>query len=661
MWYQLKKGKKLKHTRRIKKKKTRKIKHAKKSIKKLKQRKKIKKHTKKSPSPKNINGYKRWIKILQYDLKERNSTILELQKQYDERSKWALDLDKKLKQSDETIIDLQKQFDERTKWTNELDNKLKQRDETITNLQKQFDERSNWIEDQDKKSKQKDSTILELQKQYDERSKWALELDKKLKQSDETIIDLQKQFDERTSWANELDNKLKQRDEKVSELQKQYDEGKNLLSNLKNENDKIKKLLQTKESELNEAKTTLQTKESELNEAKITLQTKDSQFQNLQNESDAKQRELDLIRNSVVFSITSGIAQKLGKIAPKSTRRGDALKMVADAYTMKKKNGSKTILKAVASKVTKKKLRLGDSRQIPEVYLKPIIRNEEYLSSKTIKIDEKFEPDLQLRESLKFGNHNISNLSRFPKISIIIITLNQLEALKRNLSSIEERSTYKNYEIIIVTNNHDENSEMRKFLKTVKHSVYVYDDEYSFGAMNNFGASKADGEFLLFLNDDMQVSEPNWLEAFLSLGLKRNTGVVGAKLLSPNGKLQDCGGIVWRNGNAWNYGRNYEPEDPKFNYVRDIDYCSGSCLFVKKVIFNQVGGFDSRFDPAYWEDTDLCFSIRKLGYRVLYQPLAKLVHYEGMTQGTSTDEGLKSNQVHWPNLCVHQTVFEDRL
>ena len=118
------------------------------------------------------------------------------------------------------------------------------------------------------------------------------------------------------------------------------------------------------------------------------------------------------------------------------------------------------------------------------------------------------------------------------------------------MASVKEKSTYKNYEIIIVTNNHDENSEMRKFLKTVKHTICVYDDKYSFGRMNNFGVTKAKGEFLLFLNDDVKVITPNWLESFLSLALNNSAGAIGGKLLSTDGKLQDCGGIVWKNGNA---------------------------------------------------------------------------------------------------------------
>jgi len=249
-----------------------------------------------------------------------------------------------------------------------------------------------------------------------------------------------------------------------------------------------------------------------------------------------------------------------------------------------------------------------------------------------------------LRKFMKFGSNNITKLSRYPKISIIISTYDKIDALKNNLASIKSKTTYQNYEIIIVTNNQDENSEMREFLKTIDDQVLTYQDGYSFGEMNNFAASNAQGEFLLFLNDDVQVQSPNWLEAFLVLALNESTGAVGPKLLSPGGKLQDCGGIVWRDGNAWNHGRNHNPNEPKFNYVRDVDYCSGSCLLVKKKVFDKIGGFDSRFSPAYWEDTDLCFEIRKLGYQVLYQPLANLVHYEGLTQGINHNKGLKSFQ-----------------
>lgn len=395
-------------------------------------------------------------------------------------------------------------------------------------------------------------------------------------------------------------------------------------------------------------------------ELKNAINTKKAQIENLQTELELTKQKLKKIENSVVFAMMSIVIRVLEKIAPESTRRRNALRLASAAYLITKEHGTRALITAVKDRFYQKQLQT--TKEISKHTIKPNLKTQvqnKKLKSKLLAVTEKFSPDPSLRDFLKFGSHNIINISHFPKISIIIITYNQVEAVKRNIQSIEVLSTYKNYEIIIVTNNHDENSEMRRYLKTVKYQVLVYEKEYSFGGMNNFGASKATGEFLLFLNDDVEVASPNWLEGFLSLALNDKVGVVGAKLLYPNMKLQDCGGIVWKDGNAWNYGRFFRSNDPKCNYVRDVDYITGACLFVKKEIFDKVGGFDGRYDPAYWEDNDLCFSIQKEGYRVLYQPLSKVIHYEGQTQGTDTSKGIKSYQI--PNQKKFYDKWKDRL
>lgn len=415
-----------------------------------------------------------------------------------------------------------------------------------------------------------------------------------LNQSHKELRRLQKEFAERTEWAISLDEKLKKKNKEIAYLQ-------------------------------------------------IAIQTKDAQIQNLYNELEQAEFELNEIKNSVMYGITSVIARNLDKLAPESTRRRNALRLASAAYLMRKERGSKVLLGEAKRKIIKTRLKTKpSSRPIPHEYLKTLQGTK--FSSNVLKIENDFEPDFSLRKFMKFGSNNVTKLPRYPKISIVISTFDQTDVLKNNLASIKSKTTYQNYEIIIVTNNLDENSEMREFLKTIDAQVLIYQDEYSFGGMNNFAAAKAQGEFLLFLNDDVEVQSPNWLEAFLVLALNESTGAVGPKLLSSSGKLQDCGGIVWRDGNAWNHGRNHNPSEPKFNYVRDVDYCSGSCLLVKKTVFDKIGGFDSRFSPAYWEDTDLCFEIRKLGYQVLYQPLASLVHYEGLTRGINPNKGLKSYQ-----------------
>ena len=152
------------------------------------------------------------------------------------------------------------------------------------------------------------------------------------------------------------------------------------------------------------------------------------------------------------------------------------------------------------------------------------------------------------------------------------------------------------------------------------------------------------GKYILFLSNDTQVQE-NWLQPLVELIEKDDTiGAVGPKLVLKNGKLQEAGGIVWKGASAWSYGKNCHPALPEFNYVKEVDYISGAALMVKRAIWEKLGGFDDFFSPAYYEDIDLCFSIRKLGYKVIYQPASVVVHFEGITNGTNISEGQKQHQ-----------------
>ncbi len=132
----------------------------------------------------------------------------------------------------------------------------------------------------------------------------------------------------------------------------------------------------------------------------------------------------------------------------------------------------------------------------------------------------------------------------------------------------------------------------------------------------NQGAAVARGKYLVFLNNDTVVL-PGWLKGLVeTIEANPAIGAVGSMFLYPDGSIQEAGGIVWKNGEAHHYGWGGSPDDLQFNFAREVDYCSAASLLVKSEIFNRLGGFDRRFAPAYYEDVDLCFGVRSLGYKV---------------------------------------------
>ncbi|MBA3486560.1 MAG: glycosyltransferase, partial [Lysobacter sp.] len=175
-----------------------------------------------------------------------------------------------------------------------------------------------------------------------------------------------------------------------------------------------------------------------------------------------------------------------------------------------------------------------------------------------------------------------------------------------------------------------------------------------FIAACNDGAAIAKGEYLVFLNNDT-VPQPGWLDALLATFDEHpRTGLAGSQLLYPDGRLQEAGGLVFADGSGWNYGRFAAPDAPRYAFVREADYCSGAAIAIRRDLFAPLGGFDVRYSPAYFEDTDLAFAVRASGLNVIYQPASRVVHLEGATAGTDTGSGAKAYQVR------NRSVFSDK-
>jgi GT2 family glycosyltransferase len=229
------------------------------------------------------------------------------------------------------------------------------------------------------------------------------------------------------------------------------------------------------------------------------------------------------------------------------------------------------------------------------------------------------------------------------EISIIIPVFNQFHFTQGCLASIQEHQATERFEVIVVDDcSTDATADVIAKLPGV---VYVrHETNQGFIASCNRGAQKARGEFLVFLNNDTTVIA-GWLSALReTFEFEPKAGVVGSKLVFPDGRLQEAGGIIWRDGTGWNRGKFDDPEKPEFNFLREVDYCSAACLMIPKALFESLGGFDAKYAPAYYEDTDLAFKIRRDGFKVLYQPLSEIIHYEGATGGTDLSVGAKKYQ-----------------
>lgn len=232
-----------------------------------------------------------------------------------------------------------------------------------------------------------------------------------------------------------------------------------------------------------------------------------------------------------------------------------------------------------------------------------------------------------------------------PLVSVIIPVYNQVHYTYACLQSILEFTKDLPYEIIIADDvSTDATAELERYVE----NVVICRNEQNQGFLKNCNqaAKSAKGSYIMFLNNDTKVTE-NWLQSLVDLIASDETiGMVGSKLVYPDGRLQEAGGIIWSDGSGWNYGRLDNPEKPEYNYVKEVDYISGAAILLSKNLWEQIGGFDTRYAPAYCEDSDLAFEVRKAGYRVVYQPKSVVIHFEGVSNGTDVaGEGLKRYQV----------------
>ena len=241
---------------------------------------------------------------------------------------------------------------------------------------------------------------------------------------------------------------------------------------------------------------------------------------------------------------------------------------------------------------------------------------------------------------------------REDKISILIPNKDHSDDLRRCIESIKQRSTYDNYEIIIIENNSTEKA-TSDYYKTLKDDSRIkivrYEGEFNYSKINNFGAKYATGEYLLLLNNDTQVITMNWLEAMLMYAQREDVGAVGAKLYYGDKTIQHAGVVIGlgahRTAGHTHYKINYDNLGymGKLCYAQNVSAVTGACLMVKKKIFDELGGLDEEFKIAL-NDVDFCLRIREKGYLNVFTPFAELYHFESASRGIDVADEAKAKR-----------------
>ena len=225
-----------------------------------------------------------------------------------------------------------------------------------------------------------------------------------------------------------------------------------------------------------------------------------------------------------------------------------------------------------------------------------------------------------------------------PLVSILIPNKDQVDSLDKCLRSIEEKTDYHNYEIVIIENNSEKEDTFRYYEKISSEKIRVirWEKEFNYSAINNFGVRHAKGDYILFLNNDVEIINSDWMREMLSHCQRKEVGIVGARLYYPDDTIQHGGIIVGIGGVAGSVfvglPKGYSGYMHKAALQLDLSAVTAACMMMKRRVFEEVGGFEEKLKVAF-NDVDLCLKTREKGYLVVYNPYVELYHYESKTRG----------------------------
>ncbi len=487
-----------------------------------------------------------------------------------------------------------------------------------------------------------EARLAEQQTELERRAEWG--------------FDLNRQLGERTRWAQDLDQELARTRQWLSERESVFEQSlaaaesqraqlevsltqlQGELSRIMEEAERQRQALEAQLADmtrtLDERGAQIEALRSEMDRLELSRAELEGQRQQLAAARDQLQREFDALaahRTEIIASTSWRITKPLRAIGRVLKRIRASLRFRASRLA--------SLIGRVRGSLARRGLRGTFARARQE------LRDQAQQAPVTVQVETP--QPAETYPALAIAT------SETPRVSVIVPVYNQLHHTWNCLKALADTAGSVPFEVIVV----DDGSSDATAIEVPKvGGVRFHKNPQNLGFIGacNAGAALARGQYLFFLNNDTAV-QPGWLEPLVATyGEFERVGLVGSKLIYPDGRLQEAGGIVFNDGSGWNYGRFDHPDDPRYDYPREADYCSGAAILIEKALFDGFGGFDSLYKPAYYEDTDLAFKVRAAGLRVIYQPASKVVHFEGITGGTDTSSGTKRYQV------INQQKFLER-